>query len=69
MHTPHPRLAHATWRTSTYSASSGDCVEVAELADGCWAVRDSKDRTGPALIFASSAWAAFTTGVRDGEFH
>jgi hypothetical protein len=44
-------------------------VEVAELTDGCWAVRDSKDRTGPALIFASSAWAALTTGVRDGEFH
>ncbi len=69
MHTPHPRLAHANWRTSSYSASSGDCVEVAELADGGWAVRDSKNPTGPALIVASSAWAAFTTGVRDDEFH
>ncbi len=68
MHIPHPRLTHATWRTSTYSASSGDCVEVAGLADDGWAVRDSKNPTGPALIVASSAWAAFTTGVRDDEF-
>jgi len=69
MHTPHPRLAHANWRTSTYSGPSGDCVEVAELPAGGWAVRDSKNPTGPVLIIASSAWAAFTTGVRAGEFH
>ncbi len=69
MHTPHPRLAHAAWRTSTYSGASGECVEVAELPAGGWAVRDSKNPTGPALIVASSAWAAFTRGVRDDEFH
>ncbi len=69
MHTPHPRLAHANWRTSTYSGASGECVEVAGLTDGGWAVRDSKNSTGPALIVESSAWAAFAMGVRDDEFH
>ncbi len=69
MPTTHPRLAHAHWRTSTYSGPSGDCVEVAGFADGGWAVRDSKNPTGPALVVTSSAWAAFTNGVRDGQFH
>ncbi|MDQ3886697.1 MAG: DUF397 domain-containing protein [Actinomycetota bacterium] len=69
MHIPDPRLAGASWRTSSYSASSGECVAVAGLADGGRAVRDSKNPTGPALIVTPSAWAAFTTGVRDDEFH
>ena len=68
MHTPHPRLAHANWRTSTYSGASGECVEVAELAEGGWAVRDSKNPTGPALILTPSEWTAFTADVRDGKF-
>jgi uncharacterized protein DUF397 len=32
------------------------------------AVRDSKDRTGPILIFGVSGWAAFIAGVKDGDF-
>ncbi|WP_084161263.1 DUF397 domain-containing protein [Nocardia sp. BMG51109] len=31
-------------------------------------VRDSKNPTGPALVFTPSEWDAFTTGVKDGEF-
>ncbi|HEU0089611.1 MAG TPA: DUF397 domain-containing protein [Pseudonocardiaceae bacterium] len=50
MPTPHPRLAPATWRKSSYSGASGDCVEIAALADGGRAVRDSKNPAGPALI-------------------
>ncbi|WP_245687580.1 DUF397 domain-containing protein [Streptacidiphilus griseoplanus] len=30
-------------------------------------VRDSKDPQGPALVFRSSAWAAFTAAVKSGE--
>jgi hypothetical protein len=62
------RLDRAQWRTSSYSGTTGgNCVEVATLADGI-AVRDSKDRGGPALTFAPDEWAAFTAGIRDGEF-
>lgn len=31
-------------------------------------MRDSKNPTGPALIFTASEWDAFTAGVNDGEF-
>jgi hypothetical protein len=42
-------------------------VEIAELTEGGWAVRDSKNPTGPALIVTSSEWTAFTADVRDGK--
>ncbi|MGH3566679.1 MAG: DUF397 domain-containing protein [Pseudonocardia sp.] len=62
-------LTGATWRKSSHSnGSGGDCVEVADLDGGRRAVRDSKDPTGPALIFTPAEWAAFTAGVRAGEF-
>ena len=45
-------LPNAQWRKSTLSGSDGsNCVEVADLSGGRRAVRDSKDRTGPALVF------------------
>jgi hypothetical protein len=31
-------------------------------------VRDSKNPTGPALVFTPGEWDAFTAGVVDGEF-
>jgi hypothetical protein len=59
-------LSQAEWRKSTYSANNG-CVEVAVVDDGV-AVRDSKDRSGPVLLFRFYEWAAFVRGVRAGEF-
>lgn len=56
------------WRKSSYSSDDGNCVEVADLDGGARAVRDSKDPAGPALIFTAAEWAAFTAGVRAGEF-
>jgi hypothetical protein len=32
------------------------------------AVRDSKDPSGAALVFADASWLAFLAGLRDGEF-
>jgi hypothetical protein len=68
MSTYRAKLAHADWRKSTHSGANGECVEVARLPGGQRAVRDSKDPNGPALIFTPAEWAAFTAGVRDGEF-
>jgi hypothetical protein len=56
------------WRKSSYSTVEGNCVEVADLDHGGRAVRDSKDPSGPALMFTATEWVAFTTGVRAGEF-
>jgi len=58
--------AQGVWRKSTYSAN-GACVEVA-FVGGRIALRDSKDRRGPVLSFTVSEWAAFLSGVRDGQF-
>jgi hypothetical protein len=61
-------LTGAQWRKSGYSnGNGGNCVEVADL-DTHRAVRDSKNPTGPALMFTATEWAAFTAGVQAGEF-
>ncbi|MET8629118.1 DUF397 domain-containing protein [Kitasatospora sp. NPDC004669] len=57
-----------TWRKSTYSGSGGQCIEVADGFTGLMPVRDSKDPSGPALVFPADAWQSFVTAVRTGEF-
>lgn len=59
-------LSQAEWHKSSHSSANG-CVEVAWV-EGQIAVRDSKDRQGPALVFTPTEWQAFLQGVRGGEF-
>lgn len=54
-----PELTQAHWRTSSHSGDEGACVEIATLPQVV-GVRDSKDRTGPALLFTPAAWTTFT---------
>ena len=61
-------LAHAVWRKSSQSGPFTDnCVEVA-FAEDVVAVRDSKDRSGPVLVFTRPEWEAFVGGTKSGEF-
>jgi Domain of unknown function (DUF397) len=60
--------SNLVWRKSSASAYNGNCVEVAALAGGGVAVRDSKDPNGPRLRFTAAEWSAFTAGVHAGEF-
>ncbi|WP_406154195.1 DUF397 domain-containing protein [Streptomyces sp. NBC_01023] len=48
---------------SSYSASGGECVEIAVNVPGAVAVRDSKDTAGPIVQVSPAAWAAFRSGV------
>jgi Domain of unknown function (DUF397) len=59
-------LRRAEWRISTYSANGSTCVEVARNLPGIVAVRDSKDRQGPALTFTPDEWRAFMGRLRHG---
>lgn len=56
------------WVKSSYSFSTGNCVEVANLPGSQVGVRDSKDTEGPVLRFTPDEWQAFLAGVREGEF-
>jgi Domain of unknown function (DUF397) len=60
-------LSEARWIRSRACSSDG-CVEVAHLADGSVAVRDSKDAGKPAHVFDGEEWSAFITGAKNGEF-
>ncbi|MEU4315909.1 DUF397 domain-containing protein [Nocardia sp. NPDC024068] len=61
-------LSRATWFKSSRSAADKDCVEAAFLDGGAVGVRDSKNPTGPALVFTPAEWDAFTTSIQGGGF-
>ncbi|MFI6508093.1 DUF397 domain-containing protein [Streptosporangium sp. NPDC050855] len=61
-------LSQFVWRKSSLSGNGPDCVEVASLNASRFGVRDSKDRSGPALIFTSAGWRAFIGSIKSGEF-
>jgi len=45
---------------------NGDCLEFAPIPAGGAAVRDSKDQSGPVLLFSQSAWQAYIDGIKRG---
>ncbi|MEW2291832.1 DUF397 domain-containing protein [Streptomyces sp. NPDC006743] len=53
------------WRKSSYSNDEGgDCVEVADVP-AFVPVRDSKNPTGPVLLFQRSAWTPFLSALKN----
>jgi len=56
----------SSWRTSSRSQNT-NCVEVGEMETAV-AMRDSKDREGPVLIFARDRWIDFVASAKAGEF-
>ncbi|MEG8183339.1 DUF397 domain-containing protein [Nocardia terpenica] len=62
-------LSVAKWFKSSRSTGKDACVEVAFLDEDVVGVRDSKNPTGPALVFTPGEWNAFTAGVKGDEFN
>jgi hypothetical protein len=60
-------LSEARWVRSRLCSSDG-CVEVAHLAGGGVAIRDSKDLRKAAHVFDHEEWSAFIAGAKNGEF-
>jgi hypothetical protein len=61
-------LTGVRWLRSSYSTGANNCVETARPAAGpragLLAVRDSKNPSGPALLFSPESWAGFTAAFR-----
>jgi hypothetical protein len=62
-----PAIANARWIKSRFCSTDG-CVEVAHLAGGLVALRDSKDVAKAPHVFDRHEWAAFISGAKNGEF-
>lgn len=65
---PADQLAGVTWIKSERSNSQGNCVELAELADGSVAMRNSRHPHGPALVYTRAEIEAMVLGAKDGDF-
>lgn len=65
---PAGQLRGARWQKSSASNPSGNCVELAKLPDGAVAVRNSRDPSGPALVYTRAEITAFLRGAKDGDF-
>lgn len=63
-----PLGAAITWRKSSFSGQNGTCVEVAALADGQVAVRNSNRRQAGYTLFTRAEMAAWIEGCKAGEF-
>jgi hypothetical protein len=62
METPDRR----NWHTSSYSAASGSCVEVADDAPNVL-VRDTRHRDHGHLDFTPAAWTTFLHALKAGH--
>ncbi|NUP28303.1 MAG: DUF397 domain-containing protein [Nocardia sp.] len=57
-----------TWRKSTFSNPSGNCVEFAEAANNLVAMRNSRFPDGGVLFYTRPEIEAFLQGAKAGEF-
>jgi hypothetical protein len=59
--------ADLVWRKAQLSTNNGACLEIGSIA-GKIAVRDSKDPSGPVLVYTPIEFRAFLDGAKKGEF-
>ncbi|MGY5131870.1 DUF397 domain-containing protein [Streptomyces nigrescens] len=64
----HSDLSGIVWRKSSYSSANGQCVEIADGLPGVIPVRDSKNPSGPRLVFGAGAWTSFMAKLKDDPY-
>ncbi|MGW2646656.1 DUF397 domain-containing protein [Streptomyces sp. NPDC001393] len=68
-HTVNDSSTLTGWYKSSHSGGDqGECLEVA-CGHTVVPVHDSKDTSGPALIFSAHGWTSFVTAVKQGRIH
>ncbi|MEV2224023.1 DUF397 domain-containing protein [Nocardia vinacea] len=60
--------SNTKWFKSSHSGAHSNCAEVTFLPNNHVGVRDSKNLSGPALVFTPAEWSAFTAATTRGEF-
>ncbi|PRW61742.1 DUF397 domain-containing protein [Actinopolyspora mortivallis] len=60
-------MEFTTWRKSSRSSASGNCVEVGFTAD-LTGVRDTKNRQAGYFTATRQQWTAFLDAVKTGRF-
>ena len=61
-------VAFCGWRKSSHSSGNDNCLELATATSQVVGVRDSKNPSGPVLVFNIQQWDAFLIGLRAGDF-
>ncbi|MDE1675460.1 DUF397 domain-containing protein [Nocardia gipuzkoensis] len=61
-------LSMVQWRRSSAGGTADPAVEIAFLDEGYIAMRDSRNPSGPELIFTPEEWSVFLSGVDNAEF-
>ncbi|MER5885113.1 DUF397 domain-containing protein [Streptomyces sp. NPDC001941] len=61
-----PDTTKSLWRKSSYSSSTGECVEFTPIAAalGVILIRDSKAPEGPILAPTPASWTTFINGLK-----
>jgi hypothetical protein len=62
-------LVQGPWVKSRKSEANGMCVLLAALPQGGYAMANSTDTDGPALVFSAEEMDAFFDGVKNGDFN
>jgi hypothetical protein len=60
-------MRNVSFRKSSYSNATGECVEVAPYSPRLVAIRDSKNADGSWLFFTADGWQEFVSQVRKNE--